>query len=155
MAYRVLTHLRPQPDEINFVTALEQLDDEVIQPELLQALFYVTDFPNSRRFAAKLIRLAKNDEVAFDVLCAFAATPANIKTVANDTSWYVYDGLPTITNSFKMLLYLFTVPEVKDTVRNSPHFPTLLLKIARTLLINISVYQIFIINAINFLRANM
>lgn len=132
MAYRVLTHLRPQPDEINFVTALEQLDDEVIQPELLKALFYVTDFPNSRRFAAKLIRLAKNDEVAFDVLCAFAATPANMKIVANDPSWYVYDGLPTITNSFKMLLYLFTVPEVKDTVRNSPHFPRLLLKIART-----------------------
>lgn len=131
MAYRMLTHLKPQIDEINFVNVLEQLDDEVILPDLLKALLYA-ELPNSRRLCSKLIKIAKFSSTGFDIVCQFLSkSTSHMKTLAADPSWYVLDGLPLPDNLFQILLFLYTVPEPKEIVMTNPHFYTLLLRICR------------------------
>ena len=123
-AYRILAHLHPQNDLV-FSAVLEQLGHEEILEPLLSCLLRAQGFPNSRRLCAKLIEIAKKSPKASAILLLFASQNSISHTVAADVSWYT-SPLPTVSDTFKLLLLLYSYSDSKQALRTNPQFPNCL-----------------------------
>jgi len=112
----------PSIHTLDFEILLNSASNKFIQHELLSLFIRIQKFPASRRFVSTLIDLAKTSVKGFYTLMNFAQCgPENAQLLVTNTQWMT-SGLPQMCQTFSLYVYLFTNPENRILLVDSPNF---------------------------------
>lgn len=117
------------PDDniiVDFEVVLQVAGNQNLQKHLISVLIRLKKFPASRRIAYLLFNYATVSQRGFLSLMNFCeSSPDNAKLVATMDKW-MKSGLPTIHNTFRILMLLFKDVELRPIIYQSASFPEMM-----------------------------
>lgn len=117
------------PDDkiiIDFEVILQVAGNQNLQKYLISVLLRLKKFPPSRRIAYLLFNYATVSQRGFLSLMNFCeSSPENAKIIAGMDKWMT-TGLPTVHNTFKLLMLLFKDAELRPVIYHSNAYSTMM-----------------------------
>ena len=118
------------PDEnfaIDFEALIEIAKKEKVRNHLKSILLRINYYPPLPRIAALLISFSTYSTKCFLGLLKFCqSSRQNSEIVVNYIDNWAEKGLPTIGNTFKLFLVLFTDPHLRSYISDLPIYPSIL-----------------------------
>lgn len=122
-----------QPDfKVPFDVIIKALDNEILAQIAISLLMRIPSIPVSNEMHKALITRSFVDEKASLVLCKYAVQDINSLNLFTTNSEWLDQTLPNTLGTFRLFLAIFTFPQTREKLFESPHFPGFLLMIGRS-----------------------